>query len=196
MASSKRDELAKRFADRLQKAPGGATVEVDPAPPRGRLTHPSQRGVEPLSRGAPGGRLRGHLVPHSLHADARRLKLSLQSRRGTRITWDDVVAEALELLLAQRADLSGRLNDVRRLAARATSGPRLVQATIALDLDRAFGELRLDLADELGHDVPYEQLWAAALLIWLGEHGGRRPAPATAATGLQLGPSATAAGRT
>ena len=180
MATSKRDELAKRFADRLQKAPSGraATAGVQPAPPRGRLTHPSQRAVEPLSRGAPGGRLRGHLVPHSLHADARRLKLSLQSRRGTRITWDDVAAEALELLLAQRADLSGRLNDVGRLAAESTAGPRLVQATIALDLDRALGELRLDLADELGHDVAYEQLWAAALLIWLREHGGRRRAPA------------------
>lgn len=86
------------------------------------------------------------------------------------MTWDDVAREALELLLAQRAEVSRRLTDVRRLAGQATAGPRLVQATIPLDLDRALGELRLDVSDELGHDVPYEQLWAAALLIWLREH--------------------------
>jgi hypothetical protein len=32
------------------------------------------------------------------------------------------------------------------------------------------GELRLDLADDLGRDVPYEQLWAAAPLIWVRTH--------------------------
>ncbi len=117
-----------------------------------------------------GGRLRGHLVPHALHADARRLKLLQQSRRGRRVTWDDVATEALELLLAQRSDIGRRLTDVRRLAEQATTGPRLVQATIPTDLDLALGELRLDLADEFGRDVPYEQLWAAALLIWLRAH--------------------------
>jgi hypothetical protein len=33
--------------------------------------------------------------------------------------------------------------------------------------DTGGDELRLDLADELGRDVSYEQLWAAALLIWV-----------------------------
>ena len=98
------------------------------------------------------------------------MKLSQQARRGHRVTWDDVATEALELLLANRADVSKRLTDVRRLAGQATAGPRLVQATISLDLDRALSELRLDLADEVGHDVAYEQLWAAALLTWLREH--------------------------
>ncbi len=86
------------------------------------------------------------------------------------MTWDDVATEALELLLARRSEISRRLTDVRRLAGQATAGPRLVQATIPLDLDRALGELRLDLSDEFGRDIAYEQLWAAALLIWLGEH--------------------------
>ena len=86
------------------------------------------------------------------------------------MTWDDVTVEALQLMLAERDELPRRLADVRRLAGQATVGPRLIQATIPLDLDQALGELRLDLADEFGSDVSYEQLWAAALLIWLRAH--------------------------
>ncbi len=159
MAESKRDDLAKRFADRLQQAA-----------PRGGVTAYDARAKSSLSRGAAGGRLRGHLVPFSVHADARRLKLSLQTARGTRLTWDQVATEALELLLAQRVDVGKRLDEVRRLAGEATAGPRLVQATIPLELDQALGELRLDLSDDLGRDVAYEQLWAAALLVWIREH--------------------------
>jgi hypothetical protein len=182
VTTSKGDELAKRFADRLQKAPRRGQVVGDeisdeaigPArgstPRRTGLSHPSQGPVERLGRGAAGARLRGHLVPHSLHADARRIKLAQQARRGRRVTWDDVATEAVELLLVQRAEVSRRLTEVRRLADQSTVGPRLVQATIPADLDVAFGELRLDLADEIGRDVPYEQLWAAALLIWLRAH--------------------------
>ncbi|MEP7201975.1 MAG: hypothetical protein ABI894_05160 [Ilumatobacteraceae bacterium] len=176
MSASKRD-LAKRFADRLNETPPardssdeGVLDDAATASRRASAFHPSRGRVETLGRGTPGGRLRGHLVPHSLHADARRLKLSQQARRGRRVTWDDVAVEALELLLADRAELPRRLTDVRRLADQATVGPRLVQATIPLELDQALGELRLDLADEFGRDVPYEQLWAAALLIWLRAH--------------------------
>jgi hypothetical protein len=171
MAASKRDELAKRFADRLQQAPPRGSITSDDAKApshRTALGHTSPRGA--LGRGSAGGRLRGHLVPHSLHAEARRLKLAQQSLRGGRLTWDDVVAEALELLFTQRADLSKRLSDVRRVAGEASTGPRLVQATIPLYTDQALGELRLDLSDELGRDVPYEQLWAAALLIWVRQN--------------------------
>ncbi len=163
MATSKRDELAKRFADRLRQAPPRGSTSAE-------HTHRSRQTGEPLGRGAAGGRLRGHLVPYSLHADARRLKLSEQTRRGTRFTWDEVVAEALELLFAQRTATAKRVSEVRRMADDSTAGPRLVQATIPLDLDQALGELRLDLSDELGRDVSYEQLWAAALLIWLDEY--------------------------
>jgi hypothetical protein len=178
MTTSKSDELAKRFADRLHKTPqrGRAIIDesdaqtVEHGSRRASPTHPSQGRVARLGRGAAGARLRGHLVPHTLHADARRLKLSQQARRGHRVTWDDVVTEALELLLAHRAEVARRLTDVRRMADQATVSPRLVQATIPTDLDGAFGELRLDLADEIGHDIPYEQLWAAALLIWLRTH--------------------------
>ncbi|MEP7047657.1 MAG: hypothetical protein ABI949_13300 [Ilumatobacteraceae bacterium] len=174
MAPSNHDEPAKRSADRLQPAPPvrGATVDDTPLVPprRATSTHPSQGRVRSLGRGAVGGRLRGHLVPHSLHADARRLKVAQQARRGQRVTWDDVAVEAVELLLAQRSDLARRLSDVRRLADQATVGPRLIQATIPVELDLALSELRLDLADEFGYDVPYEQLWAAAFLIWLRAH--------------------------
>ena len=177
MPTSKRDELAKQFADRLQQAAprsgaddDAAPDEMPAAPRRASPNHPSQRRIGSLARGAAGGRLRGHLVPHSLHADARRLKLKQQARRGQRATWDDVAIEALELLLSQRDEVARRLTDVRRLADQATVGPRLVQATIPIELDHALGELRLDLADEFGRDVPYEQLWAAALLIWVRTH--------------------------
>jgi hypothetical protein len=178
VSPSKSDELAKRFADRLHKSPSRGKIIIDetddPLVARGSrrasVTHPSEGRVDRLGRGASGGRLRGHLVPHTLHADARRLKLSQQARRGRRVTWDDVATEALELLLAHRAEVARRLADVRRLADQATVGPRLVQATIPTDLDGTFGELRLDLADEIGRDIPYEQLWAAALLIWVRTH--------------------------
>jgi hypothetical protein len=170
VTTSKSDELAKRFADRLHKTPPRGRAVIDDADDqvvergsrRSSLTH--------LARGASGARLRGHLVPHTLHADARRVKVAQQARRGRRVTWDDVATEGLELLLAHRAEVARRLAEVRRLADQATVGPRLVQATIPADLDGAFGELRLDLADEIGHDIPYEQLWAAALLTWLRTH--------------------------
>jgi hypothetical protein len=169
---SKSDDLAKRFSDRLQTEPRrvkdvGPDDEIAGGEPRRASPNHPSRGTAHLGRGAVGARLRGHLVPHALHADARRLKLSLQARRGRRVTWDDVVIEALDLLLSQRSEVARRLTEVRRLGDQATAGPRLVQATIPTDLDGAFGELRLDLADEIGHDVPYEQLWAAALLMWL-----------------------------
>jgi hypothetical protein len=169
VATSKSDDLAKRFADRLQKAAPRGGVSQSPVtdPPRARA---ETRVEGRLGRGASGGRLRGHLVPHTLHGDARRLKVAQQARRGRRVTWDDVATEALELALADRKDLDRRLGDVRRMADQATATPRLVQATISADLDIAFSELRLDLTDELGRDVPYEQLWAAALLIWLRTH--------------------------
>jgi hypothetical protein len=98
------------------------------------------------------------------------LKVSQQARRNSRVTWDDVAAEAIGLLLEDRSEISGRLAEARRLADEATASPRLVQATIPSELDEAFGQLRLDLADEIGHDVPYEQLWAAALLMWVRAH--------------------------
>jgi hypothetical protein len=172
VARSKSDELAERFAQRLQKSPerGRANAEPAAAPRRAVANHPSQGVAQRLGRGASGTRLRGHLVPHDLHADARRLKVSQQARRGRRVTWDDVATEAIELLLAQRTEVARKLTEVRRLADQATVTPRLVQATIPTELDIAFSELRLDLADELGRDVPYEQLWAAALLIWLRSH--------------------------
>ena len=183
MAASKGADLAKRFANRLEGAQPRGRVLAEPSAtrPQPRVDTPSRAASGPPSqgrgalrdrpgRGSAGGRLRGHLVPHSLHADARRLKLSQQVRRGRRVTWDDVVTEALTLLLANRDEVTRRLTDVRRLADRTTMGPRLVQATVPDDLDAAFGELRLDIADEIGRDIPYEQLWAAALLIWLRAH--------------------------
>lgn len=169
MAASKRDELAKRFSERLQQAPPRGRLTPEPtrvASRRDRVAHAAAGRPQRLGRGAPGGRLRGHLVPHALHAEARRSKLAQQSRRDVRVTWDDVAVEGLELLLDERDELTRWLNEIKRMSDEATVGPRLVQATIPAELDRALGELRLELAEERGQDVRYEQLWAVALLLW------------------------------
>jgi hypothetical protein len=166
--ASKRDGLAQQFAERLSKSAtrGQVHVEID------STSSADVRGIVEgrLSRGAAGSRLRGHLVPYSLHADARRAKLQLQSRRGRRITWDDVAIEGLALLLEQRDVAPRRLADIRRLAGTATSPPRLVQATISTELDQSLGQFRLELSHSIGTDVTYEQLWAAALLLWVREN--------------------------
>ena len=175
MATSKSDDLAKRFADRLTEALRHAakspSLDRPPAVVQtlarrlGSNPAPNDSVVVPPADGSAATSFRT-----LLHADARRLKLAQQARRGRRVTWDDVATEALDLLLADRGEVGRRLSDVRRLSDQATAAPRLVQATIPVDLDIAFSELRLDLADELGRDVPYEQLWSAALLIWLRAH--------------------------
>jgi hypothetical protein len=120
-----------------------------------------------MGRGAPGRRLRGHLVPRELHADARRRKLRLEAEQQRRITWDEVATAALELLLAKQSVAAGLIDEVRTIGERPSAGRRLVQSTIPSNLDQRFSELRLDLSDRLGHDVSYELLWASALLLWV-----------------------------
>lgn len=106
-------------------------------------------------------------MPRQLHGDARRRKLRLEAEQQRRITWEEVVTEALELLLAQRSSAASLVEEVRTLGERASTGRRLLQSTIPSDIDRKFSELRLDLSDAGGRDVSYELLWASALLLWV-----------------------------
>ena len=139
---------------RPAQPPAPAARAVPPAPKR-------------IGRGAVGHRLRGHLVPRQLHGDARRRKLRLEAEQQRRITWEEVVTEALELLLAQRSSAASLVEEVRTMSERANAGRRLLQSTIPSDIDRKFSELRLDLSDAGGRDVSYELLWASALLLWV-----------------------------
>ena len=184
----KREDLAKRFDKRLKQAPArGAIVATQaratptksssrPAPatrrtespvPRPRpAAAPSRSAPTRVGRGAPGRRLRGHLVPRELHGDARRRKLRLEAEQQRRITWDEVATQALELLIAKRSQAPSLVDEVRAIGEK-SGARRLVQSTIPFNLDRMFSELRLDISDKLGRDVSYEMLWGSALLLWV-----------------------------
>ena len=110
--------------------------------------------------------MRGHLVPRELHGDARRRKLRLEAEQQRRITWDEVATQALELLIAKRAQVPSLVDEVRAIGEK-SGARRLVQSTIPFNLDRMFSELRLDISDKLGRDVSYEMLWGSALLLWV-----------------------------
>ena len=68
----------------------------------GRPAAQAHRRPERAKRGASGTSLRGHLVPDEIHRKARRRKVELRALRGTKITWDDVMIEAISLLGGQR----------------------------------------------------------------------------------------------
>ncbi|MCE9622285.1 MAG: hypothetical protein K8R99_08080 [Actinomycetia bacterium] len=189
MAGPKREDLAKRFDQRLKQAPArGAIVATQtratPTKPPSRPAAASNRAAAPVARarpsvaaatrpaparvgrGAAGRRLRGHLVPRELHGEARRRKLRLEAEQQRRITWDEVATQALELLIAKRAQIPNLIDEVRTIGDK-SGARRLVQSTIPFHLDRMFSELRLDLSDKHGRDVSYEVLWSSALLLWV-----------------------------
>jgi hypothetical protein len=116
---------------------------------------------------SPNGALRGHLVPHALHAQARRAKTRAESQRSRRVTWDEVAQEALDALSRDPRQIRRRLEELAELRSADTGGPRLVQATIRRDQDAAFRELRLDLIESLKTEVTFEQLWSIALATWV-----------------------------
>ena len=110
--------------------------------------------------------LRGHLVPDAIHGQARRRKAALRSTRGSRVTWDDVMTEGVELLLG-RSDLAGSVLEGPRRSDASAVRRRLVQATLPADLDKGLVDLQLDLGELSVEPVTYEELWAAAIGLWL-----------------------------
>ncbi len=114
-----------------------------------------------------GTTLRGHLVPDEIHRDARRRKIELRARRDAKITWDDVMIEAISLLDGQRLVLA---RELRNLDANHRAAPvrrRLVQATLPIDVDQRLIEIQLELSEQPGSAATYENLWAAAIALWL-----------------------------
>lgn len=208
--AGRRDDLAKRLADRLDKAPpkgramsaGGSrspAVERDPATPKpsapkrpapkpsapkgtaqrrpstkraaskpaaSKRAASSPDAASRLRRGSAGTVLRGHLVAASVHADARRRKAALRSERGVRVTWDDVMIEGVALLIGDTDGIDVTLDGTRR-ADSASERRRLVQATLPADLDQRLVETQLDLSEEPDRAATYEQLWTAAIVLWL-----------------------------
>ena len=213
MASTRRDDLARRLAERLDKSPAKGSAmkatgddaaqrppsakRTSPAAPRKRVRKPaeSQRSAgtptgrssdRPVTRStgkrsvsserspstqrpkrrAAGTVLRGHLVPEAIHRDARRRKVELRSTRGERVTWDDVMTEAVATLVDHPARATAILDDLDRSDAPGARG-RLVQATLPEDLDRRLVEIHLDLSERPDRSVTYEHLWTTCMLMWL-----------------------------
>jgi hypothetical protein len=112
--------------------------------------------------------VRGHLVPRAVHSAARRAAVRAGAQRGRRVTWDVVMSEALDVL--DRRTALARIDP-------ADGGRRgdttMVQATITAEQDLTFAELRLDVADALGVNVRFEQLWALALELWTEQVTGQ-----------------------
>jgi hypothetical protein len=111
------------------------------------------------------------LVPHALHARARRAKTRVESQRGRRVTWDEVAQEALDALGNEPRVVRRRLDELEAMRRSGRGTPRLIQATIRRDQDLAFRELRLDLIEALETEVTFEQLWSIALIAWVDDHG-------------------------
>ncbi len=231
MASPRHDDLARRLAARMDKAPSkgramdvdvdavradpdvepaatravtapaadrptvGAVESTDVAPLRpaigpeptvgtaetagGHRQRPSRRRQSPrsdratpvaargrLRRGAPGTVLRGHLIPDRLHRDARRRKVELAARRGAKVTWDDVMSDAMSQLIDDAADIDRILDELGRGRGEPVRR-RLVQATVPDELDHRFVLVHLELSERDAGAATFEQLWAAAVLLWL-----------------------------
>lgn len=192
MASARRDDLAKRLAERLDKAPVKGRAMSTPAlaarqsgsrssaksaskstttstrrsAPKPQRTSPpaAKERAERGRRGAAGTVLRGHLVPEAVHGEARRRKAAMRTERDRRLTWNDVMLEGVELLVSRPpAAVLAELD----AADPGTTRRRLVQATLPLAFDQRLVELQLDLDEIADRSVTYEQLWTAALRLWL-----------------------------
>jgi hypothetical protein len=111
--------------------------------------------------------LRGHLVPDAVHAAARRRKVEVGADRGSRVTWDEVVADGI---IAMTRDPDGVGALLAGHAAPTTGGQtarRLVQATLPREVERLLLEAHLSLNEAGGPDTTYEQLWTLAIVMWL-----------------------------
>ena len=183
----KRDRDDSRSKDIQHAAPRARGEDAGPEEERRSGPHPSLGGPRPprpgplsdtstrrsgslhpiLRRGKGVGRLRGHPVPKALHGRAARAKMTLELGRGSRLSWDEVMQEALDLLAGDRHVLVERLR--RPLVP--IGSARMVQATIRPEQDQWLRALKLDL-DEADLAVRYEQLWTLALEGWTTKYAG------------------------
>jgi hypothetical protein len=149
-----------------------APVEPKPKPaPRPRAIvdsadsdAPSLRTQKPIiRRNDEGGRLRSHPVAEALYLDIARTKL--RAKRGQKLTWDSILQQGLDLVLARPSQMESLLNEVDMLTSKAR---RTIAATISIDHDIGMQELLFD-RPSIGSTRPrlrLEDIWCAALIAW------------------------------
>jgi hypothetical protein len=149
-----------------------APVEPKPKPtPKPRVAvdsadqdAPSLRAQKPIiRRNDESGRLRSHPVAEALYLDIARTKL--RAKRGQKLTWDSILQQGLDLVLARPSQMESLLNEVDMLASKAR---RTIAATISIDHDIGMQELLLD-RPSIGLTRPrlkLEDVWCAALIAW------------------------------
>jgi hypothetical protein len=149
-----------------------AAAETKPKPaPKPRVVvdsadsdAPSLRTQKPIiRRNDESGRLRSHPVAEALYLDIARAKL--RAKRGQKLTWDSILQQGLDLVLARPSQLESLLNEVDMLASKAR---RTIAATISIDHDIGMQELLLD-RPSIGSTRPrlkLEDIWCAALIAW------------------------------
>lgn len=98
-------------------------------------------------------------MPEELHRRARRRKVDVADGK---MTWNDVMTDAVTLLV-EHADPASVVTPSTQRDGRT----RLVQVALPVELDRRFRTCYLDLDEGSGRRVTYEELWAAAIELWL-----------------------------
>jgi hypothetical protein len=125
---------------------------------------PSLRAPKPvIRRNDESGRLRSHPVAEALYLDIARTKL--RAKRGQKLTWDSILQQGLDLVLARPSQLESLLNEVDMLTSKAR---RTIAATISIDHDIGMQELLLD-RPSIGSTrsrLRLEDIWCAALIAW------------------------------
>jgi hypothetical protein len=125
---------------------------------------PSLRAQKPIiRRNDEGGRLRSHPVAEALYLDIARTKL--RAKRGQKLTWDSILQQGLDLVLARPSQMESLLNEVDMLTSKAR---RTIAATISIDHDIGMQELLFD-RPSIGSTRPrlkLEDIWCAALIAW------------------------------
>jgi hypothetical protein len=125
---------------------------------------PALRAQKPvIRRNDESGRLRSHPVAEALYLDIARTKL--RAKRGQKLTWDSILQQGLDLVLARPSQLESLLNEVDMLTSKAR---RTIAATISIDHDIGMQELLLD-RPSIGSTRPrlkLEDIWCAALIAW------------------------------
>ena len=195
MASARRDDLAKRLAERLDKAPvKGRAMSTPALAARESGSRSSAKSASKSSK--PNRRSAQKSTPKpqrsSPPAAKQRPERGRRGAAGTvlrgHLVPEAVHGEARRRKAAMRTERDRRLtwNDVmlegvELLVSRppaavlaeldaadpGTTRRRLVQATLPLAFDQRLVELQLDLDEIADRSVTYEQLWTEALRLWL-----------------------------
>jgi hypothetical protein len=157
------EQLAEPFLPRVEAKPKPAP-KPRPVVDTADSDAPALRAQKPvIRRNDESGRLRSHPVAEALYLDIARTKL--RAKRGQKLTWDSILQQGLDLVLARPSQLESLLNEVDMLTSKAR---RTIAATISIDHDIGMQELLLD-RPSIGSTRPrlkLEDIWCAALIAW------------------------------